>query len=399
MRFLVLIGICLLIWGCPGPGPDCHCPDRESELFVISAAIAPDGGVQVLSWVYDHELSDTYSPLDCSCPGNWYFSKQDRLSASGQILWSSDSPYSDYSYGSSVDAVQFEGSNTVFAAYQSTFLEREWESYPLIYALNENQQQIRYAQVEAASFGEEFDLPQESKRVLALTDHSFLYYGTQPSGGTIAQKISAYGEVLWTKTDAIPFPNGICALDHGELLRLGGTSVTKLDLNGNEVWTNSVGNGDSVRVYSACSGTDGTIFIAGSQKIGAVETDVIVWETNSDGVVQDSFTITREGCDDSVHVMYSRFNDHLILASRARSECAEQQVVRVTLVTRGGDVLQTTTLDLSQKTFLAGMDVDTDGSFVIAVTTNSGRQDERYYGMVFKYYPDFSLDWSRSLWP
>jgi hypothetical protein len=396
MRYLVLIGICLLLWGCPGP--DCHCPDRESELYVISAAIAPDGGVQILSWVYDHELGDAYNPLDCSCPGNWYYGKQDRLSSSGQTLWSADTPYSDYAYGSTVDAVLFEGRNTVFAAYQSTFLEREWESYPLIYALNENQQQIRHAQVETASFGEAFDMPQESKRILALTDNAFLYYGTRSPSGTIAQKISAYGEVLWTKTDEIPFPEGIYPLDNGDLLRLGDTGVTKLDPTGNEVWTNTVGS-ELTQVHSACSGADGTIVIAGSQKIGTVETDIIVWETNSEGVVQDSFTLTREGCDDFVRVMYSPFNDHLILASRSRADCAEPQIVRLTFVTRSGEAVGTSDLDLAEQTVFAGMDMDNDGSFIVAVTTNATSSEGRFYGRVYKFYPDYTLDWARNLLP
>ncbi|MCB1060545.1 MAG: hypothetical protein KDB65_09950 [Calditrichaeota bacterium] len=388
------------MWGITGcPGPICTCPDLSEDLYAITATIAPDGGVQVMSWVYSHTEYDSYTPLDCSCISGGFGGTSHRFSPSGQLLWNRSNSYAQVEGNAINQAVLFDGGQTVFAGYQLAQVGRDYKYFPLVYTLNDSLETIRYALVEDDPFGEEYDLPQESKRVLALTDNSFLFYGTQLSGGTIAKKISAFGEVLWTKSGEFPFPNGIYALDNGELMLTGGTSITKIDANGNEVWSKSIGDEASTTVYSATNGMDGTLFFAGSVVRGTFETDIIVWETNSEGVVQDSFSITREGCDDSVHVMYSRFNDQLILASRPRPDCAEPQVVRLTLVTRAGEVLGSSTLDLSDKTYLAGMDMDVDGRFVVAVSTNSGRPDERFYGKLFKFYPDFSLDWSKTLWP
>lgn len=398
MHYLVILVLSLVIWGCPGP--DCSCPERESELFVLSATLAPDGGAQTLSWVYDHsQSSQEYSPLDCSCLGEGYSRKLHRFSPSGQILWSSEDSYEDY-YGNVYYSSLFQGSDLVMAGFVQTQNEREGGLLPIIYAENEAREMIRYAVVDNVLFGEDYDFPQQSVRVQLLTDETFLFYGSDPSGGMKTIKVSAYGEELWSlHTDELNLNNYFPLNDGHVLIMNRGVGATKLSASGNEIWSRNIGDGSTAIPYSATMGFEGSIIFAGSVQVGTWETDIMVWHTTATGEVVDSFTVTREGCDDSVRVMYSPFNDQIILLSRPRPDCAETAEVLVRIVSHEGEVIATHSLEPQGSTFLAGMDIDADGKFIVAATTNAGREDETFYGRIVKYDSDLSIDWSKTFGP
>ncbi|MBL0062716.1 MAG: hypothetical protein IPP40_14850 [bacterium] len=82
MRYIVILGLSLLVWGCEDVSGLPLSTNRDG-VFVTAVTGTPDGGAVVAGWSYSHEVSDEPTSLDCSCVGEYASEKFIFLNADG----------------------------------------------------------------------------------------------------------------------------------------------------------------------------------------------------------------------------------------------------------------------------------------------------------------------------
>ncbi|MBL0062407.1 MAG: hypothetical protein IPP40_13230 [bacterium] len=395
MRYLVILGLSLLVWGCEGCEPDCHCPPTETEFFVTAVTGSPDGGVVVAGWSYSHEVSDEPTSLDCSCVGEYASEKFAFLNADG-------------SYGGEIrpgifsPAMEYFGNELTIAGFIYSDCGRDYGWTPYVETRNADLEVIRYAKIECELFANTgyYDgyegRPQIQGRVISLTNGTFLYYGTDPDSTYKMMKVSAYGEVIWRRASTEPWSKAF-SLPNGEFVFVWPDYAEFYNEQGLATDVHGFSGVPGFYAYSATKRADGRTIVAGLVEDEYQVPDIRLYFYKADQTPDTVITLALEWCQDSVTVIEGRDNDELFLAYQQRDGCGTGLGLNLVRLSDEGEILAQESVGTPGMTVLRGMDLPDIGNFFVAAVSNWGRRDKNFYGKVAKFNSRLTKIWEEGI--
>lgn len=406
MRYLVLLGLSLLMLGCEEEPPIYHGKPRTEDLIAVGVEEKTNGEV----WVLCQEVSrwkDGADPihLDTSPaydPPYYFNSRILKLQAGGRHFQSVGGGNYDsglvYYFDRVADGYLTAGVNLSACGTQHTYAglatltvrDGEYQEVLARYA----QLSCDYSYAFYQNWDEMYIYPM---RVVKLANGNLLFNGIAAGGGLARLTcVTEYGEVLWSQENA-ELDIYVSSLTG---LRQGGYAfvdqyheiVRFYDNNGIHGHDIEFSTTDEYRVTSIAQLENGN-FIAGG--VNMTSNDPHLWYYTASGTEERDTTLYVEGCQDSV-VLYP-VGERVLVAASNGTICSETDPVRLMLIDSGFNVIGVESFGGSAHVVLKDITVAVDGKIYLCGAFDRGLGS--YSTLVTKYDDTLGAIWSTTVHP
>ncbi len=404
MRYLVILGLSLLVWGCdeepPGPDPK----PRTKDLIGVGVVEADDGEIWVLTQEVDRledvepvELDDSPAPPE---PAYYFRSMTVKLhSANGQRFQSIGGGEYEYGmvhyYDRVTDGYLVAGINFSYCGDHYTP-----RALPSVAVRDENYQTIRWAQTTCEygyALGDEWDETRISPmQVVALANGDLLYWGLSAIGGPARLTcVTEYGQAVWSqiRQEGID-ASAISAMQYGgyAIVDQSENAVSWFDNGGIFVHSVEIGANNPNIAYSITQMPDSDYVIAGVSREG---NDPYVWTYSADFTLLDEATVSYLNCLDSVAVQ--AINNDILLICKAGEGCGRPGAQRLLLLNRDLTTIAQESFGGETNVVVKEVHVSDDGSLFVCGAFDRGNGS--YSALVSKYDASLNAVWSTTVHP
>lgn len=405
MRYLVLLGLSLLMLGCEEEPPIYNGKPRTQDLIAVGVEESENGEV----WVLCQEVSrwkEGADPIHLDSqpiydPPYYFNSQTLKLQAGGRHFQSVGGGSYDnglvYNFHRVTDGYLTAGVNLSACGSQhesaglATLKVRDGEYQEVL---------VRYAQLSCdysyAFYQSWEEMHIYPMRVVRLANGNLLYWGLGSTGPARLTCVTEYGQVMWSHefdseelhwTSVVSLRNGGFAMveQFSEIVRFYDDN----GIHGHDIEFNRT---DETRVTSVAQLENGNFIIGG---VKLTSNDPHLWYYNADGTEVRDTTLYMEGCQDSV-VLYPAGENILVAASNG-TICSETDPVRLMLIDSAFNVIGVESFGGSAHVVLKDITVADDGSIFLCGAFDRGIGS--YSTLVTKYDPDLNAVWSTVVHP
>ncbi|NUO19825.1 hypothetical protein HUU59_10285 [bacterium] len=404
MRYLVLLGLSLLMLGCEEEPPIYNGKPRTQDLIAVGVEETENGEV----WVLCQEVSrwkEGADPihLDTSpiYDPPYYFNSQTlKLQAGGRHFQSVGGGNYEYGLVYYFDRVA-DGFLQAGVNFGSCFNHSE-VVLPTITVRDGQYQEIlvRFAQLScdySYAFYQNWDeMHIYPMHVVKLANGNLLYWGLGSTGSARLTCVTEYGEVMWSQlfdsqelhwTSVVSLRNGGFAMveQYSEIVRFYDNN----GVHGHDIEFNRT---DEYRVTSIAQLGNGN-FIAGG--VNMTSNDPHLWYYTASGTEERDTTLYVEGCQDSV-VLYPAGENILVAASNG-TICSETDPVRLMLIDSAFNVIGVESFGGSAHVVLKDITIADDGSIYLCGAFDRGIGS--YSALITKFDANLNAVWSTMVHP
>ncbi len=401
MRYLVILGLSLLVWGCEEEQPVYHPKPRTTDLIAVGVEETANGEVWVLTQEVDRWQEADPIHLDSEGPYDPQYKFETRtvkLQAGGrwfQSVGGSDDEYGlSYYYRKVPDGYLIAGVNLGYCGgYYNA-------SVPTISVRDENNQLVRFAQLScdySYAFYQDWDeMHIWPKNVVALANGNLLYWGLSANGGGMqAICMTQYGEALWSgNQESASHATTIASMRHGGYARVDLDAETVRTFHDDGVFDRSMslGTTDTLFAQTITQLENANYIVAG---VDAASNDPHLWTYSPSAEAMNDTTIAIDGCQDSIAIF--SIGDNILLLCRNGESCSGPGSQTAVLLDEELNIIGETSFGGNTHVVLKDVTVGADGSIFLCGAYDRGNGS--YSALVTKYDASLNAVWSTTVQP